>query len=73
MRLARPDNPEHPRAGQVGEVVAADSYPADTRRGRAARILLWVRFRKATWDDWRDRRLIDETYGLFDHEVEEAP
>jgi hypothetical protein len=76
VRLVKPDNPAHPRKGQAGEVVAADEYPADPKwpeRGRAARTLLWVRYRRATWDDWTERGLIDEVFGLFDHEVEEEP
>jgi hypothetical protein len=74
VRLVRPDNANHPWKGGVGEVVDLKEYPADPgwpERGRPARTLLWTRFRRAGWDDWRDRRMIDETFGLFDHEVEE--
>jgi hypothetical protein len=76
VRLVKPDNAAHPRKGGVGEVVEFKDYPADPeypKRGRPARTLLWTRFRRAGWDDWRDRRMTDETFGLFDHEVEEEP
>jgi hypothetical protein len=75
VRLVKPDNAKHPRKGGVGEVVDLKEYPADPGwpdKGRPARTLLWVRYRKASWADWRERKMTDETFGLFDHEVEEA-
>jgi hypothetical protein len=74
VRLARPDNPKHPRKGEVGTVVGLKEYAADPgypKKGRPAMTLLWTRFSKATWDDWRSRKGTDDTFGLFDHEVEE--
>jgi hypothetical protein len=73
VRLVKPDNAAHPRKGDVGEVVEFKEYPADPeypKRGRPVRTLLWVRYRKASWADWVEKRLIDETYGHFDHEIE---
>jgi hypothetical protein len=76
VRLVKPDNAAHPREGEVVEVVEFKEYPEDPgypKRGRPARTLLWVRFRKASWADWDERRMTDETFGLFDHEVEVTP
>jgi hypothetical protein len=76
VRLVKPDNANHPRKGEVGEVVSLKPYPADPgwpKKGEPARTLLWTRFRRAGWDDWRERKMSDETFGLFDHEVEVEP
>jgi hypothetical protein len=62
VRLVKPDNAKHPRAGQVGEVVEATPY----RTGWFLR----VRFRRASRDGWSEMKTLDETFGLFDHEVE---
>jgi hypothetical protein len=76
--LTKP-NTEHPRRGATGEVVAAHWFEPvyQLRRGavekilvRPGRWLLFVRVRKATWADWRERGLSDETYGVYAGEVE---
>lgn len=68
VRLANPENPQHPRVGHMGEVIEVSDHPATTRR--PARRLLWTRFYKTTWEDWRTGRRADEVYGLYEHELE---
>jgi hypothetical protein len=68
VRLVRPDNAAHPWKGGVGEVVDLKEYPADPRwpdKGRPARILLWTRFRRAGWDDWREPTLAQRFAGFL--------
>jgi hypothetical protein len=75
VRLVKPDNPNHPCKGEVGEIIRFDSCPADQgwpKRGKPARTLLWTRFQKARWEDCRGKRMWDVTFGVFDYEVEEV-
>lgn len=58
VRLARPENPGHPRAGRVGTVLEHRKYPEVVGRGRVIFNEVWlllVRFDPPTAPDAFDR------------------
>lgn len=72
VRLARPENPDHPRRGRVGTVGAARWFPPAPRRAAGS----WqfrVVFRVATWADWQTRREIDDIWHCRERELEPSP
>lgn len=54
--------PNHPRVGQIGVVDAIDQHKGT----------VWLRVRfgpKATWDDWRQKGVIEDAWDLKADEV----
>lgn len=76
VRVARPDNPDHPRRGAVGTVARVRWFEPTSRYVMGEPMptgpgvwLVRVTFDKASWADWRERGGISDEWGFFGHEL----
>lgn len=72
VRLAKPDNAAHPRAGRVGTVIRARYYPETIGRFRLltpAVTMCLVRFDPPIRPDEFDRKGCGAEWLLFDYEL----